>query len=42
MKDKMFEITLFVVGLIGLFLLFTAMYVGPRLIFGRVMEFAGF
>jgi len=42
MKDRAFEITLFVVGLIGLFLLFTAMYVGPRLILSNIAEYFGF
>lgn len=41
MKDRMFEITLFTFGIVGLFLLFTAMYVGPRFIFGRITELIG-
>lgn len=32
MKERMFEIILLVVGLVGLLLLFTALYAGPKFI----------
>ena len=36
-KDRLFEITLFVVGLTGLLILFTLLYAGPRAIVKYVM-----
>jgi len=41
MKEKMFEVALFLVGLIGLLILFTVLYQGPRFIFNRVLEYFG-
>lgn len=32
MKERLFEITLLVVGLVGLLILFTLLYAGPKFI----------
>jgi hypothetical protein len=42
MKEKLFEIALFLVGLIGLLILFTVLYQGPRFILNRILEYFGF
>lgn len=41
MKDRAFEVTLFVVGLVGLFILFTLMYIGPRFLINKILESFG-
>ncbi len=41
MREKMFEVALFLVGLIGLLILFTVLYQGPRFIFNRVLGYFG-
>ncbi len=41
MREKMFEVALFLVGLIGLLILFTVLYQGPRFIFNKVLEYFG-
>ena len=39
MRERMFEITLFLVGLIGLLILFTFLYAGPRFIFNKIVDY---
>ena len=42
MRDRLFEITLFTVGIVGLFVLFTLMFAGPRFIYQKIIEYFGF
>ena len=39
MRERMFEIALFLVGLTGLLILFTLLYAGPRFIFNKLLEY---
>jgi len=41
MKERLFEIALIVVGLVGLLLLFTVIFAGPRIIFNRLLGVIG-
>ncbi len=40
-RERLFEIALFLTGLIGLLILFTVLYQGPRFIFNRILEYFG-
>gem|GEM_PF-2877103 len=39
MRERMFEIALILVGLIGLLILFTLLYAGPRFILRNILDF---
>lgn len=41
MKERLFEVALIVVGLVGLFILFTVIFAGPRIIFNRLLGAIG-
>ena len=40
-KEKMFEIALILVGLVGLIILFTLLFAGPRFIFNQILKYLG-
>jgi len=42
MRERLFEIALVAVGLIGLLILFTVLFAGPRFIYNRVLEYFNF
>lgn len=38
-KERLFELALVTVGLVGLLILFTVVFAGPRIIFNRALDF---
>lgn len=39
MKEKLFEVAILVVGLVGLLILFTLLFAGPGFIFNKITSF---
>jgi len=37
--ERLFELAIFLVGLVGLLVLFTLLFAGPRFIFNKTLEF---
>lgn len=40
-KERLFELLMIVVGLVGLLILFTVLFAGPRFILNRALEVFG-
>lgn len=38
-KERMFEVTLILVGLVGLLILFTLLFAGPGFIFNQILKY---
>jgi len=38
-KERLFELSIIIVGLVGLLILFTLLFAGPRFIFRNTMEY---
>lgn len=38
-KERLFELTLVIVGLVGLLILFTLLFAGPRFIINQILNF---